>query len=46
MGRLPAAVKGTDFENLPVQSLEQVEATFEKVVGTELGGKYYETIVN
>jgi hypothetical protein len=46
MSQLPAAVKGTDFENLPVKSLEQVEATFKRVVGTELGGKYLEINVN
>lgn len=46
MNRLPTAVKGTDFENLPVESLEQVEAAFDKVVGNELGGKYFEIKVN
>ncbi len=42
MGKLPSAVKGTDFENLPVTSLEQVEAEFTKLVGNEMGGKYLE----
>ena len=42
MSQLPAKVKGTDFENLPVQSLEQVQSAFEDVVGTNLGGSYFE----
>jgi len=42
MSKLPARVKGTDFENLPVPSLEQVHSAFEDVVGTDLGGRYFE----
>ena len=42
MSKLPASVKGTDFENLPVQSLEQVQRAFEDLVGTDLGGRYFE----
>ncbi len=45
MARLPFEVKGTDFENLPVTSLEQVQAAFEGVVGSELGGQYFEIAV-
>jgi hypothetical protein len=42
MSKLPAPVKGTDFENLPVTSLEQVQRAFEGLVGTDLGGRYFE----
>jgi len=45
MSKLPPEVKGTDFENLPVKSLEQVQTAFEGVLGTELGGEYYEIVV-
>ena len=45
MSKLPARVKGTDFENLPVQSLEQVQSTFEGIVGNDLGGRYFEITV-
>lgn len=44
MNKLPVAVKGTDFENLPVKSLEQVQNAFEGVVGKELGGRYFEIV--
>ncbi len=43
---LPASVKGTDFENLTVGSLEEVQAAFENTVCTDLGGKYFEINVN
>jgi len=42
MSKLPASVKGTDFENLPVGSLEQVQSVFEDIVGNDLGGSYFE----
>jgi hypothetical protein len=45
MSKLPARVKGTDFENLPVQSLEQVQRAFEDLVGNDLGGSYFEITV-
>jgi hypothetical protein len=42
MQRLPASVKGTDFEKLPVRSLGDVQTAFENLVGSDLGGKYLE----
>lgn len=45
MSRLPARVKGSDFENLPVQSLEQVQSAFKDVVGNDLGGRYFDITV-
>ncbi len=42
MAKLPANIKGTDFENLPVKSLEQVEAAMKGIVGDDLGGQYFE----
>jgi hypothetical protein len=39
---LPVSVKGTDFENLTVGSLEEVQAAFENTVGPDLGGDYFE----
>jgi hypothetical protein len=46
MNRLPTSVKGTDFENLPMESLQHLEAAFDKAVRNELGGKYIEITVN
>lgn len=37
LGQLPTAVVGADFETLPVRSLDQVVAAFEKVLGGEVG---------
>ncbi len=42
MSKLPAKIKGTDFENLPVKSLEQVQSTFQNIVGNNLGARYFE----
>jgi Domain of unknown function (DUF4384)/Putative peptidoglycan binding domain len=42
MNSLPATVKGTDFENLPVRSLREVETAFQRVVGKDMGGDYFE----
>jgi len=42
LAKLPANVKGIDFENLPVKSLEQVRAAFEGIVGDNLGVRYFE----
>ncbi len=44
MNKLPSTVKGTDFENLPVKSLEQIQTVFEGVVGNQLGGRYFEIV--
>lgn len=41
LSKLPADIKGTDFEGLPVASLEEVQAAFESVVGNDLGGSYF-----
>jgi hypothetical protein len=46
MASLPANIKGTDFENLPVGSLEEVEAEIKAIVGADLGGQYFEIKVN
>ena len=35
--QLPVAVVGTDFETLPIQSLEQLVSAFEKVAGSTVG---------
>lgn len=45
MSKLPAKIKGTDFENLPVKSLKQVETAFKGIVGNNLGGRYFEITV-
>jgi hypothetical protein len=45
MSKLPADVKGIDFESLPVRSLEQIQAAFEQIVGNDLGGRYFEIVV-
>lgn len=45
ISKLPSRIKGTDFENLPVSSLEQVQTAFEDVVGNDLGGRYFEITV-
>lgn len=42
MSKLPARVKGTDFENLPVKSMKQIETAFRDIVGNDLGGRYFE----
>lgn len=42
MSKLPDSVRGTDFENLPVKSLQQVQTAFEKTLGNQLGGKFIE----
>jgi hypothetical protein len=42
MGKLPDNVKGTDFDNLPVKSLQQVQAAFKKILGNQMGGKFIE----
>ena len=39
---LPGDVKGIDFEELQVSSLENVESVFARVVGPNLGGEYFE----
>jgi hypothetical protein len=46
MASLPVEIKGTDFENLPVRSLEDVESTIRRIVGADLGGEYFEIKVN
>jgi hypothetical protein len=42
MKNLPAVVKGTDFENLSVRSLQEVESGFQRVVGNDMGENYFE----
>jgi len=39
---LPGKIKGSDFENLEVKSLEAVQAEFENILGKKLGGSYFE----
>jgi len=39
---LPGDIKGIDFEQLRVSSLENVETAFARVVGPNLGGEYFE----
>jgi hypothetical protein len=41
MKDLPANVTGTDFENLPVDSLEQIKSAFTAVNGASVGQAYF-----
>lgn len=43
---LPPAARGTDFEPLPAQSLEQVQQAFAAVSGQALGHAYYQIEVS
>lgn len=42
MQELPGRVRGTDFENLEVRSLEAVQNEFASILGDKLGGYYFE----
>jgi hypothetical protein len=42
MGRLPHDAKGTDFEALPVASLESIESQFGNLLGDDMGVSYLE----
>ncbi len=45
LGDLPARVVGTDFERLPVRSLEEVVSVYESVTGTALAARMIDVIV-
>ena len=42
MKNLPASIKGTDFENLSMRSLQDVEKGIRQTVGQGFGGNYFE----
>lgn len=46
MNKLPVDIKGIDFEDLTVDSLDEIKSTFKQAMGTPIGESYFDIKIN